>query len=228
LRRVAICTPTLRGKDGDKSQCVRWEGPDLRAIPVGFRYVKVTGYEGEIKPDDFVAVAIYSDLEETGDFSCSNPLVNRLVKNSRWSQKGNYLDVPTDWPTRERSPWTGDSQVYCRTAVDFMDVYPFFEKWMQDYNLGQMKSGKFHSLVPSGMRNEAEKKRVKEEFFKSLEGKEELSMTDQMMLQMYADESDESSVGDGSAGWSGATYEDGYIKWEAGSGVWKVMVATRP
>lgn len=176
----------------------------------GFRYVKVTGYEGEIKSDDFVAVAVYSDLEETGDFSCSNPLVNRLVKNSRWSQKGNYLDVPTDCPTRERSPWTGDSQVYCRTAADFMDVYPFFEKWMQDYNLDQMKSGKFHSLVPSGMRNEAEKKRVKEKFFKSLEGKEELSMTDQMMLQMYADESDESSVGDGSAGWSDAAVINPY------------------
>ncbi len=101
----------------------------------GFRYVKVAGYEEEIKPGDFVAVAVYSDLEETGDFSCSNPLVNQLVKNSRWSQKGNYLDVPTDCPTRERSPWTGDSQVYCRTAADFMNVYPFFEKWMQDFNL---------------------------------------------------------------------------------------------
>ncbi len=83
----------------------------------GFRYVKVTGIEQEILPEDFEAVAVYSDMEETGDFHCSNELINQLVKNSRWSQKGNFLDVPTDCPTRERSPWTGDAQVLCKDCI---------------------------------------------------------------------------------------------------------------
>lgn len=170
----------------------------------GFRYVKVSGYDGDILPEDFTAVAVYSDLEETGDFECSNPLINQLVSNSRWSQKGNYLEVPTDCPTRERSPWTGDSQVYCRTAADFMNVYPFFEKWMLDFNCDQLKSGKLRSLVPYGSRNAEENRRAKERFFKSLEGKTEYSVTDQMMLMMYQDESEESGVADGSAGWSDA------------------------
>ncbi|MBT2293476.1 family 78 glycoside hydrolase catalytic domain, partial [Paenibacillus albidus] len=176
----------------------------------GFRYVKVTGYDGEIMPGDFVAVAVYSALEETGDFVCSNPLINQLVKNSRWSQKGNYLDVPTDCPTRERSPWTGDSQVYCRTAADFMNVYPFFEKWMQDFNFDQLKNGKFKNTIPSGSRNLEENKRAKAAFFESIAGKEDLSMTDYMILKMYSDETEDSGVADGSSGWSDAAVINPY------------------
>lgn len=151
----------------------------------GFRYVKLDGYDGEILQGDFQAIAVYSALEETGDFSCSNPLINQLVKNSRWSQKSNYLDVPTDCPTRERSPWTGDSQVYCRTATDFMNVYPFFEKWMQEFTADQLASGKLKSTIPSGSKNVEENERVKSAFFESISGKEELSMTDYMILNMY-------------------------------------------
>ncbi len=128
----------------------------------GFRYVKVVGYEGEIAPEDFVAIAVYSDLAETGQFSCSNPLINQLVSNSRWSQKGNFLDVPTDCPTRERSPWSGDSQAYCKTAADFMDVYPFFEKWLYDLTLEQFESGCVGNTFPStnALHNPDEKARM--------------------------------------------------------------------
>lgn len=176
----------------------------------GFRYVKVTGYDGEIRPGDFEAVAVYSALEETGDFTCSNPLLNQLVKNSRWSQKGNYLDVPTDCPTRERSPWTGDSQVYCRTAADFMNVYPFFEKWMQEFNCDQLKSGKLKSTIPSGSKNLEENERAKAAFFESIAGKEDLSMTDYMVLQMYQSGEEDNGVADGSAGWSDAAVINPY------------------
>ena len=69
----------------------------------GFRYALVEGIEDA----DFEAIAVYSDMEETGDFRCSNDLINRLVENARWSQKGNFLDVPVDCPTRERNAWTG-------------------------------------------------------------------------------------------------------------------------
>ena len=88
----------------------------------GFRYVLLEGIEG----GEFTAIAVYSDMEQTGDFQCSNPLINRLVENARWSQKGNFLDVPVDCPTRERNAWTGDAMIYCRTAAWFMDVSAFF------------------------------------------------------------------------------------------------------
>ena len=170
----------------------------------GFRYVKLEGYEGHILPDDFIATAIYSDLEETGDFTCSHALINQLVKNSRWSQKSNYLDVPTDCPTRERSPWTGDSQVYCRTAADFMNVYPFFEKWMEEFTCDQMKSGKLRSTIPSGSQNQAENERTKKAFFDRIADQKDLSVEDQMILMMYSSDSEEKGVADGSAGWSDA------------------------
>lgn len=162
----------------------------------GFRYVRILGYDGEIQPGDFEDVAVYSDMEEVGDFRCSNPLVNQLVSNSRWSQKGNFMDVPTDCPTRERSPWTGDSQVYARTAADFMDVYPFFEKWMLDLNEEQLKSGKICNTVPATntTQNVEEVKRKR----KALEGAD---MNDSMVLISLGD-MENGGMLDGSAGWS--------------------------
>ena len=71
----------------------------------GFRYAQITTEEGrelKIDPEDFEAVAVYSDLEQTGSFSCSNALVDRFYENTVWSMKGNFLDIPTDCPTRER------------------------------------------------------------------------------------------------------------------------------
>ena len=116
----------------------------------GFRYVLVKGYDKDrIVPGDFTSIAVYSDMEETGDFGCSDPRINQLVKNARWSQKGNFMDVAVDCPTRERNAWTGDSQVYSRTAADFMNVYPFFEKWLQDQAIEQYESGKVGITFPS-------------------------------------------------------------------------------
>lgn len=130
----------------------------------GFRYIMLEGYEGEIQKGDFIAIAVYSDMEETGDFTCSNPLINKLVENSRWSQKGNFMDVPVDCPTRERNAWTGDSQIYTRTAADFMNVYPFYEKWLQDQTIEQYESGKVGITFPStsSVHNPVELKRVQE------------------------------------------------------------------
>ena len=116
----------------------------------GFRYVKIEGYdENKIQAGDFTAKAVYSDLTETGDFSCSNELINQLVKNARWSQKGNFLDVAVDCPTREKNSWTGDAQIYVRTAAYFMNVRDFFKKWMKDQTLEQYESGKVGITFPS-------------------------------------------------------------------------------
>lgn len=128
----------------------------------GYRYVKIEGYDGEIRSGDFVSLAVYSDMEETGDFQCSNQLVNRLVSNCRWSMKGNFMDAPTDCPTRERSTWSGDAQVYCKTASEFMDVYPFFEKWLLDLNAEQFEDGCVGNTIPStnALHNPVERQRM--------------------------------------------------------------------
>ncbi len=113
----------------------------------GFRYALVEGIESENA--DFEAIAVYSDMEETGGFRCSNELINKLVENARWSQKGNFLDVPVDCPTRERNAWTGDAMIYCRTAAYFMDVQQFFKKWLCDQTIEQYASGKVGITFPS-------------------------------------------------------------------------------
>lgn len=127
----------------------------------GFRYALVEGVEPENA--DFTAIAVYSDMEETGDFKCSDPLINKLVENARWSQKGNFLDVPVDCPTRERNAWTGDAMIYCRTAAYFMDVRQFFKKWLCDQSIEQYASGKVGITFPStsSVHDLAEYERVK-------------------------------------------------------------------
>ena len=127
----------------------------------GFRYVLVEDVEPENA--DFTAIAVYSDMEETGDFKCSDPLINKLVQNARWSQKGNFLDVPVDCPTRERNAWTGDAMIYCRTAAYFMDVRQFFKKWLVDQTIEQYASGKVGITFPStsSVHDPAEYERVK-------------------------------------------------------------------
>lgn len=111
----------------------------------GFRYALVEGIENA----ELTAIAVYSDMEETGHFECSNALVNKLVANARWSQKGNFLDVAVDCPTRERNAWTGDAMVYCRTAAYYMDVRSFFKKWLKDQTIEQYGSGKVGITFPS-------------------------------------------------------------------------------
>jgi alpha-L-rhamnosidase len=114
----------------------------------GFRYVLVEGLE-EVNPNDFCAIAAYSSMEESGDFTCSNELVNQLVRNTRWSMKGNFADVPTDCPTRERAPWTGDAQIFCNTANYLMDTSAFFTKWLYDMVDRQGEDGKVGCHVPT-------------------------------------------------------------------------------
>ena len=115
----------------------------------GFQYVKLEGYEEDIREGDFKAIAVYSDMKETGSFTCSNEKINQLMHNILWSQKGNFLEVATDCPTRERNSWTGDAQIYANTAGWLMDVYPFFEKWMIDQKIEQYASGKVGITFPA-------------------------------------------------------------------------------
>lgn len=115
----------------------------------GFQYVEVDT-SLEIKPNDFTAIAVYSDLEETGTFDSSNELLNQFVKNTMWSLKNNSADVPTDCPTRERHGWTGDSQIFCESAGYLMNYIPFIKKHLNDVFDWQRKDGCLPQIAPAG------------------------------------------------------------------------------
>ncbi len=102
------------------------------------------------KPEDFTAIAVYSDLEQTGFFESSNRLLNRFVENTVWSSKGNFLDVPTDCPTRERHGWTGDSQIFFDTASYLFDFAAFTRKHLNDVFDWQRKDGNLPQIAPEG------------------------------------------------------------------------------
>ena len=161
----------------------------------GFRYVKVVGYLGEVQPEDFQAIAVYSDLEPVGGFECSNSLLNKLVSNARWSQKGNFLDVPTDCPQRERAPWSGDAQIYAMTATRFMDVQPFFEKWLADLRAEQGPEGLVLNTFPatSAIHNPAEVQRMRRDV-----------LPQDPLAAMLFSAVGEGGILDGSAGWGDA------------------------
>ncbi len=115
----------------------------------GFRYIKVEGYPGAIKPENFTAIALYSDIKQTGSFTSSNALLNQLQHNIQWGQRGNFLDVPTDCPQRdERLGWTGDAQAFARTASFNFGVNDFFAKWLKDVALDQV-NGSVPFVVPN-------------------------------------------------------------------------------
>ena len=116
----------------------------------GFRFVKVEGWRGEVRPEDFTGLVIHSQMDRRGDVRTANPLVNQLVHNALWGMKGNFLDVPTDCPQRdERYGWTGDAQIFSGTASFFMDTYAFYAKFGHDLYLEQMKrDGSVPDVVP--------------------------------------------------------------------------------
>ena len=119
----------------------------------GFRYIRIDAYPGEINIDDICAIAVYSDMERTGFIETGNEKINRLVSNSLWSQKSNFIDIPTDCPQRdERMGWTGDAQVFAKTASYNYNVYRFFDKWLSDMRADQREDGAVADVVPNFFR----------------------------------------------------------------------------
>ncbi|MBX3111678.1 MAG: family 78 glycoside hydrolase catalytic domain [Fimbriimonadaceae bacterium] len=99
----------------------------------GFQYCEISGVATPPGPGDVEGIVLHSDLPLAGTFKSSEPLLDRLVLNSDWSQLGNYLDVPTDCPQRdERAGWTGDAQVYIKSAYFNRDIAAFADKWLVD------------------------------------------------------------------------------------------------
>lgn len=115
----------------------------------GFRYVAVDGWPGEPTLEAVTGVVVHSEMPTSGRFTSSNPLLDQLQHNIVWGQKGNFVDVPTDCPQRdERMGWTGDAQVFSRTAAFNMDVSGFFAKWLGDVAADQNAAGSVPFVVP--------------------------------------------------------------------------------
>ncbi|MFC3803012.1 family 78 glycoside hydrolase catalytic domain [Cohnella sp. GCM10012308] len=114
----------------------------------GYRYVEISGGPTP-RPEDIVGVVVHSALPEAGTLETSDPLVNRLLSNIRWTQRANYMSVPTDCPQRdERHGWTGDAQIFARTAAYNMDVSAFLAKWLTDLDDGQRPTGAYTDFAP--------------------------------------------------------------------------------
>lgn len=135
------CTYTLSGGEDEFKPVFSFQG---------FRYIRIDEYFSEdIDLSCFNAIAVHSDIKRTGRFVCGNEKINQLYSNIIWGQRSNYIDVPTDCPQRdERLGWTGDAQVFCRTAAINFDVHKFFRKWLHDLILDQHKNGGVESVIP--------------------------------------------------------------------------------
>lgn len=115
----------------------------------GFQYVELTGFPGKPDKDTITGIVLHSDTPLTSSFECSDPVPNRLFKNVVWTQRANFLDLPTDCPQRdERFGWTGDAQIYVRTATYNADVAAFYTKWLRELMESQRPSGTFPGYAP--------------------------------------------------------------------------------
>ncbi|GCE13775.1 alpha-L-rhamnosidase [Tengunoibacter tsumagoiensis] len=116
----------------------------------GFRYVELTEMDCTPVLSSLTGIVVQSATPGAGHFECSSPLVNQLVQNIQWGQRGNFLDVPTDCPQRdERLGWAGDAQIFARTATYNADVAGFFTKWLRDIADAQFPSGGIPNIVPA-------------------------------------------------------------------------------
>jgi len=153
-------TENLRSVKATDTYILKGSGEEIwepRFTFHGFRYVHVDGYPGQLSKDSITGIVIHSDIRPTGSFECSEPMVNRLQQNIQWSQKGNFLDIPTDCPQRdERMGWTGDAQVFAPTANINFNTGAFFTKWLKDLASEQREDGSVPWVVPNVVVNGAD------------------------------------------------------------------------
>ncbi|NMF33309.1 family 78 glycoside hydrolase catalytic domain [Flammeovirga yaeyamensis] len=149
-------TTNLRSAEATDTYILKGDGEEIFEPHFtfhGFRYISVEGNQ-EMNLEDVTGVVIHSDMKSTGSFECSNPLINQLQSNIRWSQKDNFLDIPTDCPQRdERVGWTGDTQVFSMTGAFNFNVAPFYTKWLIDLALDQQEDGEVPNIIPDMWNN---------------------------------------------------------------------------
>ncbi len=147
-----IYTTNLRGARATDEYTLRGEGLETwepKFTFHGFQYVEVSGLGHRPSADEVTAVAISSDTPTVGKIETGDQMINQLVSNAWWTQRMNFIDIPTDCPQRdERLGWTGDAQAYVRTASMLTDVHPFFTKWLVSLDDGQRADGQFPMVAP--------------------------------------------------------------------------------
>ncbi|MEL7498423.1 MAG: family 78 glycoside hydrolase catalytic domain [Planctomycetota bacterium] len=115
----------------------------------GFQFVEIEGLTEKPTNETLTGLVIHSETRMTSSFECSDPMVNQLFKNVVWTQRANFIDLPTDCPQRdERMGWTGDAQAYVATAAYNADVGAFFTKWNRELMESQRPSGAFPGYAP--------------------------------------------------------------------------------
>lgn len=153
LEHGELGTRPLRHASATDRYTLRGDGLEVwepRFTFHGFRYAEVENWPGELGKDDLEAIVLHSDMERTGWFECSDPLINQLHQNVVWGMRGNFLDVPTDCPQRdERLGWTGDIQVFAPTATFLYDCAGFLESWLADLAAEQNPEGIVPFIVPN-------------------------------------------------------------------------------
>ncbi|MCC5974686.1 MAG: family 78 glycoside hydrolase catalytic domain [Rubellimicrobium sp.] len=128
---------------------VTWE-PEFTFM--GYRYARITP-QGGARVTGIVSVPLTSVPEQRGTFASGHALVNRLVENTVWSQRSNFVDVPTDCPQRdERLGWTGDAQVFAGTACWLADSHAFLRKYLRDVMADQREDGAIPHFSPDPTR----------------------------------------------------------------------------
>jgi alpha-L-rhamnosidase len=148
-----IYTANLRTARSTDHYTLKGDGDDIwepRFSFHGFRYIEVQGLTEAPSEETITGIVIHSEIPAIGSFECSDPLINQLQQNIVWGQKGNFVDIPTDCPQRdERLGWTGDAQVFARTAAFNMNVAGFFTKWIRDLEDAQSPEGAFPPVAPT-------------------------------------------------------------------------------
>jgi alpha-L-rhamnosidase len=115
----------------------------------GFRFVEVTGYPGNPK-SALEGCVVHDDLESAGEFSCANPLLNRIYQNIIWGVSGNYRSISTDCPQRdERQGWLGDRSAECKGEAYLFNIAALYAKWLQDMADAQKDSGSVPDVCPA-------------------------------------------------------------------------------
>ncbi len=147
----SLWTYNLRTADATLRYVMKGGGEETyhpRHTFFGFRYAELTA-TGDVEVTHLEGQVVGSDIKEWGRFECSNTDINRLYQNIWWSQRGNFLSIPTDCPQRdERLGWTGDTQIFSVTALYNSDVKDFYRKWMRDLRNGQREDGSYPCTAP--------------------------------------------------------------------------------
>ncbi|MCX6897136.1 MAG: glycoside hydrolase family 78 protein [Verrucomicrobia bacterium] len=121
-----------------------------RFVYSGFRYVQVNGFPGKPTPASLSALVVHTDLESTGNFECSNELLNDIQRCTRWSYVNNFHGHPTDCPQREKNGWTGDAHLAAEAGLYNFEPSASYTKWMRDFHDEQRPTGELPGIVPTG------------------------------------------------------------------------------